>query len=70
MTEPRHTNLPRFQAALPAYRATLATDTYRRYYRGIYPKFVRWLIQHPDLVHAFCADATDMHRSSDGEQSS
>lgn len=62
-SDPLKLSLPRFQAALPDERKSLSAETYRRYRRGIYPKFAIWLVQHPALMHAFCADAAELHRS-------
>lgn len=60
IAEPLH--LPHFQEALAAYKKELAAGTYSRYRNGIMPGFVRWLVQHPELVKAFCNDVTEIHQ--------
>lgn len=59
--QPPRIELPRFHATLPEYRRELANDTYKRYRQGRFPAFIRWLIQHPPLVRAFCEDVADLH---------
>lgn len=64
MTEsPERLHLPRFRAALAEYQDELSTGTYWRWSNGIFPNFVRWLIERPILVRAFCADVNALHQS-------
>ena len=58
MAEPIKT--PLFREALskvPAATASLPTMTLWRYTNGLFPKSLRWLLRHPQLLRALAEDA-------------